>query len=77
MARTRSKRKLILDRLERNLLCHNECIRRLEEVMGFYAEGEETYPTQYLKLMAMIEQLLKTEIAVLQLYDTFMKEAKP
>lgn len=75
--RTRSKRRLVLDRLERNINCHSESVRRLEEIEGFYAEGEETYPTRYVKLMAMAEELRKAEIALTEAYETFYNEAKP
>lgn len=77
MTQKRSKRRLILDRLERNIRCHEESARRLEEIMGFYAEGEETYPTRYVQLMAMTVELLKAEKKLREAYDTFYEMAKP
>lgn len=77
MGQTRTKRKLIHDRIDRNLWCHKESIRRLEEIMGFYMEGEETSPGRYTQLIAMVAEILRVEIAVLALYETFHNVANP
>ena len=77
MARTRSKRKLINDRLDRCVNAVNENIRRLEEITGFYAEGEESKPTHYLKLMAMVDEIRKAEVRLLQVYTDFRVLGKP
>lgn len=77
MARQRSKRKLIKDRIDRCINAINENIRRLEEITGFYAEGEDARPTQYIKLMAMVDELRKAELKMLEAYQSFLEYGKP
>jgi len=77
VSRQRSKRRLILDRLERCLTAETECIRRLEEISGFYAEAEEQDPSRYVHLIAMVDELIKGHKALNEAYITFYNEAKP
>ncbi len=74
--RTRTQRRLILDRLERNINCHNESIRRLQEILGLYCTGEEERPGSYIVLMEQVQVLLDAEENFLTLYDTFNQCAK-
>ncbi len=77
MARQRSQRKLINDRLDRNINCHNESIRRLEEVMAFYLEGESERPGNYTQIMAMLAEIMEAENSMLKVYDVFRELGKP
>ena len=74
--RSRTQRRLILDRLERNINCHQESIRRLEEILGLYATGEEERPGSYILLMEQVQVLLETEKSFLTLYNTFNEVAR-
>ncbi len=74
--RNRTQRRLILDRLERNINCHKESIRRLQEISGLYAKGEEERPGSYILLMEQVDVLLQAELNFLTLYDTFLEFAR-
>lgn len=76
MPRTRSPRRLILDRLERNSNCRQESIRRLDEIMQIYTQGETERPGEYITLMAQVKVLIDLEIKVTGVYQTFMDVAK-
>lgn len=77
MSTQRSSRKLINDRLDRCLNCHDDSVRRLEEIQGFYSEGEEANPTRYIHLMAMVDELIKAEKVLAEAYQAFRDCGKP
>ena len=77
MARQRSQRKLVNDRLDRCVNATTENIRRLEEIEGMYAEGESINPGGYIKLMAMVDALRNAEIGILDNFKLFRELGKP
>ncbi len=73
MGSPRSERTLIKDRFDRCSNALNENVRRFEEIMGLYAEGEENNPGGYTKHMAGVAELITGHNAMIEFLTEYKK----